>query len=54
MLKISWPKELFKFCVYYSSVKWSHSGNFLKSQFVIFRCQKYVKEGTWKRQKKLP
>ena len=21
---------------------------FLKAQFVIFRCQKYVKKGTWK------
>ena len=30
----------------YSSVKWSNPGNFLKSQFVIFRCQKYVKKGT--------
>ena len=25
---------------------------FLKARFVIFRCQKYVKKGTWKWQKK--
>ena len=30
------------------SVKWSDPGNFLKGRFVIFRCQKYVKKGTWK------
>ena len=24
---------------------------FLKARFVIFRCQKYVKKGTWKWQK---
>ena len=29
-----------------SSVKWSDQENFLKSQFVIFRCYKYVKKGT--------
>ena len=32
----------------HSSVKWSNPGDFLKAQFVIFRCQKYVKKGTWK------
>ena len=38
-----------KINITYSSVKWSDPGNFLKSQFVIFRCQKYVKKmGTWK------
>ena len=35
-----------KINITYSSVKWSDPGNFLKSQFVIFRCQKYVKKGT--------
>ena len=30
------------------SVKWSDRGNLLKTQFVIFRCQKYVKKSTWK------
>ena len=35
-----------------SSVKWSDPRNFLKARFVIFRCQKYVKKGTWKWQKK--
>ena len=29
----------------HSSVKWSNPGDFLKAQFVIFRCQKYVKKG---------
>ena len=29
----------------HSSVKWSHPGDYLKAQFVIFRCQKYVKKG---------
>ena len=29
----------------HSSVKWSNPGDFLKTQFVIFRCQKYVKKG---------
>ena len=38
--------DLFK--VSDSSGKWSDLGNFLKAQFVIFRCQKYVKKGTWK------
>ena len=38
--------DLFK--VSDSSVKWSDPGNFLKARFVIFRCQKYVKKGTWK------
>ena len=28
----------------HSSVKWSNPGDFLKAQFVIFRCQKYVKK----------
>ena len=28
----------------HSSVKWSDPGDFLKGQFVIFRCQKYVKK----------
>ena len=37
-----------KIDITYSSVKWSDPGNFLKSQFVTFRCQKYVKKGTWK------
>ena len=32
----------------YSSVKWSDPRIFLKAQIVIFRCQKYVKKGTWK------
>ena len=31
-----------------SSVKVSDPGDFLKARFVIFRCQKYVKKGTWK------
>ena len=35
-----------KINITYRSVKWSDPGNFLKSQFVIFRGQKYVKEGT--------
>ena len=38
--------DLFK--VSDSSVKLSDPGNFLKSRFIIFRCQKYVKKGTWK------
>ena len=29
----------------HSSVKWSDPEDFLKAQFVIFRCQKYVKKG---------
>ena len=29
----------------HSSVKWSDPGDFLKAQFVIFRCLKYVKKG---------
>ena len=28
----------------FSSMKWSNPENFLKAQFVIFRCQKYVKK----------
>ena len=31
-----------------SSGKKSDPGNFLKSGFVIFSCQKYVKKGRWK------
>ena len=46
MLKISWPKYLFKYCENDSSGKWSNPGNFLKAWFVIFNCQKYVKKGT--------
>ena len=45
MLKISWPKQLFKILQNDSSVKQSNPGNFLKARFVIFRCQKYVKKG---------
>ena len=29
----------------HSSVKWSSPGDFLKAQFIIFSCQKYVKKG---------
>ena len=29
----------------HSSVKWSNPGDFLKAQFVTFRCQKYAKKG---------
>ena len=36
---------MFKYCVYDSSVKVSNPEDFLKAQFVIFRCQKYVKKG---------
>ena len=32
----------------HGSVKLSDPGDFLKTQFVIFRCQEYVKKGTWK------
>ena len=28
-----------------SSLKWWNPGDVLKTQFVIFRCQKYVKKG---------
>ena len=58
MLKISWPKQLFKICLRLvvlnnylniakndSSGKQTDPGNFLKARFVIFRCQKYVKKG---------
>ena len=31
MLKISWPKYLFKYCENDSSGKWSNPGNFLKA-----------------------
>ena len=34
--------KIFLHC--HSSVKWSDPGDFLKAQFVIFRCQKYVKK----------
>ena len=37
-----------KINITYSSAKWSNPGNFLKARFVIFRCQKFVKKGTWK------
>ena len=37
-----------KINITYSSVKWSDPRNFLKTRFVIFRRQKYVKKGTWK------
>ena len=37
-----------KINVTYSSVKWSDPENLLKSRFIIFRCQKYVKKGKWK------
>ena len=33
----------FKYCVY-NSVKYSDLKDFLKAQFVIFKCQKYVKK----------
>ena len=33
-----------KINITYRSVKWSDPGNFLKSQFVIFKCQKYIKK----------
>ena len=36
----------------HSSVKWSDPGDFLKAQFVIFRCQKYVKKGYMEMTKK--
>ena len=36
-----------------SSVKQSDPGNFLNSQFVIFRCQKYVKQGYIEMTKKI-
>ena len=31
----------------HSSVKWSDPGDFLRAQFVVFRCQKYVKMRKW-------
>ena len=31
---------------YNSNVKYSNLKDFLRAQFVIFRCQKYVKKGT--------
>ena len=37
----------------HSSVKWSNPGDFLKAQFVIFRCQKYVKKGYMEMTKKI-
>ena len=36
-----------KISITYSSLKWSDPGNFLNSIY-NFRCQKYVKKGTWK------
>ena len=44
-------KKRFKKSIYKkndSSGKQSDPGNFLKSRFVIFRSQKYVKRGKWK------
>ena len=38
------PKA-FKCYVYDSNVKYCDLKDFLKAQFVIFRCQKYVKKG---------
>ena len=35
----------FKYYVYDSNVKYCDLKDFLKAQFVIFRCQKYVKKG---------
>ena len=35
----------------HSSVKWSDPGDFLKTQFVFFRCQKYVKKGVHENEK---
>ena len=43
-----------KINITYSSVKWSDPGKFLKSRFVIFRCQKYVKKGNGNDKKNLP
>ena len=42
-----------KINITYRSVKWSEPENFLKSQFVIFRCQKYVEEGYIEMTKKI-
>ena len=42
MQKVS-KNKIFLPC--HSSVRWSNPGDFLKAQFVIFRCQKYVKKG---------
>ena len=36
-----------KINITYRSLKWSDPGNFLNSIY-NFRCQKYVKKGTWK------
>ena len=35
-----------KYYVYDSNVKYCDIKGFLKAQFVIFRCRKYVKKGT--------
>ena len=35
----------FKYYVYDSNVKYCDLKDFLKAQFTIFRCQKYVKKG---------
>ena len=42
-----------KINITYSSGIWSDPVNFLNSIY-NFRCQKYVKKGTWKWQKNLP
>ena len=44
---------IYDYCVYaylniVSSVKQGDLGNFLKSRSVFFKCQKYVKKGSWK------
>ena len=41
----------FKYYVYDSNVKYCDRKDFLKSQFVSFRCQKYVKKGYMERRK---
>ena len=41
---------VFNYCVY-NSVKYSDLKDFLKARFAIFKCQKYVKNGTWKWEK---
>ena len=44
-MNLTWT---FKYYVYNSNVKYCDLKDFLKAQFVIFRCQKYVKKGSWK------
>ena len=34
-----------KINITYSSIKWRNPGHFLTSQFVIFKCKKYVEKG---------